>query len=430
MCPRSAQVSRAGDLDGAKSARAHTVAHEYLRGMRIGPFAVGAAAIAFVAAVACSTSEQDPSLELTSAVGVDDVSFLYPLPSQQKRTSLLGAASAGTRGELLPRDLFRAIPPLDILTPNAENYSLLRVVSVRLDPCFPGLGVKDETACKNQIRLVMQPVLPKPGTLGLAAADLALHLFYSVTRAELAGVLQELVNLREASGIERSDGPVGIHPALGREGIDGRFGAGLRTLLLAHAGRDNLTRVTFMGVEQVGQAWRFGGFEVEGGVMRPMQIPLVSVNEQTFKNHDLDGVTFDQAGTVPVSPAVDDIRLLFDPAGLATATQDERRSAYRKALRIENPKSNSPDTIDCATCHAASAARRFVERTYGLSPDGAAELYAHPRGLPLSGAKGTATNELRAFGYFDDHPSISPRTVNETAEVVEHVLSFVRRGVR
>ncbi len=367
-----------------------------------------------------------PPTSLTSEVGVDDVTFLYPLPPQRLRTSLLGTASAGARGELLPAALFQALPPLDLLTSNAEHYTLLRVLSVRLDPCFPGLGVPSEASCKNQIRLVMQPVLPRIGTPGLATADLALHLFYTLTRAELAGLLQQLTDLRVGSGIARSDGPVGVHPALAREGLEGRFAAGVRALLLAHAGAQNLTRVTFMGIEQVGQVWRFGGFEVEGAAMRPMQIPLVGVKEQTFQNRDLTGQTFEHAGTAPVSPAPDDLRLLFDPAGLAAATPEQRRVAYARALRVESPRVHSPDTIDCATCHAATAARRFAERTHGLTPEGVPERYTHPRGLPLTGATGFATNELRAFGYFGDQPSVSPRTVNETAEVVEYVNTRVR----
>ena len=379
--------------------------------------------------VSCSAAPPtEIPLELTAEVGVDDVSFLYPLelPLAQ-RTSLLGAASTGAKGPLLPKDLFGALPPLDILTPNAENYSLLRVVSVRIDPCFPGLGVKSEDACKNQIRLVMQPVLPKPG-VGLTSADVAVHLFYSLTRPELSGVLRQIVELREASSIPRSLGPVGIHPALGRDGAEGPFAKGLRALLLDHAGKDNLTRVTFMGIEQVGQKWRFGGFDVEGAAMRPISIPLVTVKEQVFQNRDLDGVTFVGAGAEPPSPGPDAIGLLLDPRALAAASADERLVAYKAALRIENPKLYSPDTIDCATCHATPAARTFAERTYGPFPAALSERYAPPQGLSSSGATAQATNELRAFGYFGDRPSVSARTVNETAEVVEHVNKVVRKG--
>ena len=360
-------------------------------------------------------------------VGVDDVSFLYPIPTEPKqRLSLLGANDSGGRGDLLPMDVLRALPPLDTIQPNSDSYYLLRVVSVRVDPCFPGLDVKDEGDCKNQVRLVMQPVVLKAKEPGLTTMDLAVHLFYELTREQIAGLLQELTELREGSKIERSDGPVGVHPALVREGIEGRFASAVRSLLLANVGRENLTRVTFMGVEQVGQVWRFGGFDIEGGKLVPMRIPLVEVTEETFQNRDLRGATFDSSSTAPLSPAVDDIRLLFDPAALSAATNDQRRAAYQHALRIENPTIHSPVTMDCATCHITMAARRFAERAYGLSPDGFADVYSHPRNLPLEGATVAMTNELRAFGYFNDRPSISQRAVNETAQVVEHVNTVVR----
>jgi len=388
---------------------------------------------AVLLAVACADSAATPEAaratptKLTAMVGVDDVSILYPLPGDPRlRTALLGADEDGPRGPLLPREVHRALPPLDTLMPNDEGYHLLRVVGVRLDPCFPGLGVNDERDCLNQVRLVMQPVVLEPKGTGLTTMDLAVHLFYGLTRDELAGLLQEIVDLRGASAIERSDGPVGIHPALAREGVEGPLARGLRSALLARIGRENLTRVTFMGVEQVGQAWRFGGFDVQGGGLVPMKIPLVDVTEETFQNRDLAGATFSYAATGPISPAPDDIRLLFDPALLASATDEQRRTAYRHALRIESPRTNSPATIDCATCHVTMAARRFAERTHGLSPAGMSDLYQHPRGAPLGGATVERTNELRAFGYFDARPSISQRTVNETAEVVEHVNARVR----
>lgn len=387
-----------------------------------------AGAVLLVAACSDTTEPaRAKPTKLTSLVGVDDVSFLYPLPRELRlRTSLLGADAAGARGKLLPSDIHEVLPPLDTIMPNGDGYHLLRVVSVRLDPCFPGLGVADERECMNQARLVMQPVVLETKGSGLTTMDLAVHLFYTLTREELAGLLQELVDLRTASGIERSDGPVGVHRALAREGIEGGFANGLRSALLARIGRENLTRMTFMGVEQVGQAWRFGGFDIQGDELVPMKIPLMGVTEETFRNRDLDGATFSYASTGPVSPATDDIRLLFDPAALAAASDDQRRTAYRHALRIENPTLNSPVTIDCATCHITMAARRFAERTHGLSSRGEIDLYQHPRGLSLEGATVERTNELRAFGYFEARPSISQRTVNETAAVVEHVNAVVR----
>ncbi len=159
--------------------------------------------------LACS-NESEPTADappashptkLTAEVGVDDVSFLYPLPELRLRLSLLGAKETGPRGPLLPQEVVRSLPPLDTLQTNDDLYYLVRVVSVRIDPCFPGLGVKEERDCKNQIRLVMQPVVLEARGAGLTTMDLALHLFYTLGRDELAGFLHIVRSRKRASKV-------------------------------------------------------------------------------------------------------------------------------------------------------------------------------------------------------------------------------------
>jgi len=206
------------------------------------------------------------------------------------------------------------------------------------------------------------------------------------------------------------------------EGVDGAFAVGFRALLLSRVGAQNLVRATFMGSEQVGLTWRFGGFDIDGDIPTPIEIPLVSQLEQIFRNNDETGLTFEDAAAYPASPSEDDFTLFFSASGADAATDAQRRSAYAAAVRIENPLFHSPDTIDCATCHAV---RRHAERAYGLSGEGLEELFLHPTGLPLEGATIEQTNELRAFGYLGNKPSVSQRTVNETAQVVAHVNGVV-----
>ena len=391
---------------------------------------VGWVAFAALLGVVSSCSNEPVVLTggLTTDVGSDDVSFLYPLPTLQQRTSLLGAASKGPLGMLLPKEIFQGLPPLDILTPNSETYHLLRVVSVRVDPCFPGLGVLDEAQCQNQIRLVMQPLLPDTQTEGLVASDEAVHLFYSLTRPEIVLFLQSFIALREEAGVARSDGPPGVHPALAREGVEGPFATALRARLLGQLGAGNLKRVTFMALGSLGQQWRFGGFDVEGATLRPMSIPLVAARDQTFTNLDLNGATFDRAGIAPASSIEADFYLLLDPLRFEAASKQQRLTAYNSALRIENPRLYSPDTLDCATCHAAPGARTYAERTFGLSPSDAHDRYEPPAGSVGVPAKARSTNELRAFGYFGLRPSVSQRTIHETTEVVEYVNRHMREA--
>lgn len=381
--------------------------------------------MALLAASACSEETEGPK-PLTSTVGLQDVSILYPLPSPiGKRTSLIGAAEHGALGALLPHETFEALPPLHTTVSNGANYDFLRVVGIRIDPCFPGLDVPSEAECKNQIRLIMQPVVISNETQRLTTLDLAIHLFYSLDRQELTTVLADVVALREASLVERDSGPLGVHPALASEGVEGPFAVGLRDILLAHAGEQNLTRVTFMGVEQVGQRWFFGGYDIDNGELIPIDIPLIHAEEEKFSNQDLEGKSFENAFIFPPSPAEDDLTLFFDPTQAEAADEPSRLAAYDAALRIENPENNSPDTIDCATCHIANAARRAAERAFAFSAEGRPDAYRGPDGALPEGATIEATNHLRAFGYQDDKPGISQRVVNETTAVVDHVNRFV-----
>lgn len=361
---------------------------------------------------------------LTSDVGTDDVSFLYPLAvPHAQRVELLGTTTSGPRGPLLPRDLYDGLPGLDVLTPNGDLYTLFRVVSVRIDPCFPGLGVADEGACKNQVRLVMQPVLPKPGS-GLTTQDLALHLFYTVTRAELSKLLAEVVALRESTGTGIYAGNPRVHPVLAA-GLGGAGSKALRESLLAVAGRSTLTRVTFMGLEHVGLAWRFGGFDVEGGRLVPMTIPKAGTPIQSFVNRDIEGRTFEAAEAFPSTDSMAKLALFFDRKRLEAASSEELTSSLDMLYRLESPKAHSPDTVDCVSCHVAHAAESFAASVRPLVGAEAAR-YVSPRGGEVTRDRPFATNELRAFGYFGDRASVSPRVSHETAEVVAHVNRVVK----
>lgn len=375
------------------------------------------------ALLGCDAAE--PTRTLTETVGASDVSFLYPLPADRaQRTSLLGLDASGRRGPLLPQALYDRLPPLDTLASNQELYFLQRVVGVRLDPCFPAPSAPG--GCLQTLRMVVQPVVPADGA-GLTTTDLALHLFYRLEGDELPGLLQDLATARRTSGLPHDDElPAGgAHPLLTREGISGPFAARLRGWLLDHAGADTLFRVTFMGREHVGVTWRFGAFSVENKQLTPLKIPLLSVTEQTFTNRDFAGETFLNAGTLPVSPSAADVRLLFEPALFRTASDEARNVAHENALRVENPVLETPESIDCATCHAVGPALALAETSVAFSS--ADRAYRRPDGTTPRGATGPRTNELRAFGYFGVKPSISQRAANETAAVVVRVNETLRK---
>ncbi len=366
---------------------------------------------------ACDETEAQPTT-LDEPIGVFDVSLLYPIPGAlAERTSLVGAAEVGAKGTLLPRDVYEQLPRVDLALPNQQSYDMMRVVAVRFDPCFPAL----REPCQNQIRVVMQPVVFHVSGEMLVASDDAIHLFYALTREQWVTAVRRVSDLGRAAGVGAEVGPLGVHPALSAEGVEGTFADGLRQVLLDNAGEQNLSRVTFMALGGFGDVWTFGGFDVDGGALVPMPIAGISQRDQTFVNLDHEGVSFVDASIAPASTSADDLSLLLDPEAAAAATSDAVGLAYAAALRIESPDHHTPETVDCASCHVAMSARSWAEVSYALSAEGRPDAYRSEDGAIPAGATAYRTNHLRAFGHFGTLPSISQRVVNETAAVVAYV---------
>ena len=97
-----------------------------------------------------------------------------------------------------------------------------------------------------------------------------------------------------------------------------------------------------------------GAFSVANNQLTPLQIPLLTVTEQTFTNQDFAGDTFLNAGTMPVSPAVADVKLLFDPAvagklkDCGIMVLDAADDVLPSALTFigENPDSKDPKVLE------------------------------------------------------------------------------------
>ncbi|MBX3269573.1 MAG: hypothetical protein KF729_04900 [Sandaracinaceae bacterium] len=347
-----------------------------------------------------------------ASVGPTDVSILWPLGADGADLVAVSASAAG--GPLLPASVLGAIPPLDREAPN--DPATIRVVSMRLDPCFPGRDLSGPVPCRAQVRLVAQPIRDVGGSVG--AADAAVHLHFEPGEAAWRRILTRIVAASRAAGVDR-DAPLGVHPALAAGGASGSFGRALQEILLTELGPAALTRVTFVTRELPrAPQWRFGGVEVVAGA--PSTLPLVGLATPS------DTLTLDMSvvggGLYTTSPAldgVDDATLLFDLESAASAGADAQRAAWVAALRIESPDRHSPETADCASCHVAQHLARDAERDFGLGPD-------HPdrydaAGVALALALPDVRERIRAFGYFEREPQILQRTVNETAEVVRRI---------
>ena len=359
------------------------------------------------------------------AFGLNDVSVLFPLPETEDSLDVLRLDSSGSGGPLLPENLYEQ---LDVFTKASSfDYGSWIVVAARIDPCFPELKNLTEAPalCRRQLRLVAQPYAVAPNTLRLEAFDQGLHLLYDLSETEFEQALSAWHAAR-TEPFGDADLPLGVHPTLMLEGLNGSFGTALREVIQSYAGAGTLSQLTFMRGR--GTEWEFGGFKVVAGALSPIQI------------HGLDPVatrvTFSAQselgpyGVEPLSPESATLMSLAgelqgEPPGelILTANDLAIKQAFQLTLEIENPTAFNPDTTDCASCHFASRARERA-RSLGHSPSGLSAYENDAFNLSLGQPKEQQADifQLRAFGWKGTEPVFIRRTINESA-VVAAVLN-------
>lgn len=412
-----------------------------------------AAVLAASAAVACSapTSEDEEqgaaaaTEELRSELAqMNDVSILFPLAKTRAGfdRGYLRPTSAARGGELLPKSIYeRAFGPPGTLqvggTPAAPALTGLRLVSARLDPCFAERSpTGNEASCKNQLRLIFQTLTFKNGSV--VAADDAVHAFYAITRDELAGAVRTMIELRTRAVGEGRLGALGPHPLLKGPGgdLDLTVAGKINALVASLAGAGNLVQITQFAPSGLDTTWNFSGFDVEKG--ETLAIPTLPADDDKhvafFAGFTPDQLEGDPA-FVPVSqaPAADNMQSLGNRLTAAAQSADDRRRAFGALHRLEDPALHTPDTIDCASCHAVEPIRKLVGEKHFPDDMAAATGAFEPdrRFVPMADMAVVAQAEsgvnVHMFSYKGKVPSVHRRTINETAAVVAHVNARVLR---
>jgi hypothetical protein len=361
---------------------------------------------------------------------MNDVTIVMPLAKTQKQFNGYMPAA-----QLLPKALFTSrfpdqAGPTPVGSDVSMKYDNLRVVAVRLDPCFVQIGpVTDPSKCDNQLRVVFQSLTFQGNSTD--AVDGAVHAFYRLTRAQLTSALKEIVALRKANGQTTAMGALKPHPLIVKQGIDGAFSKGLQQILLKYAGPANLIRFTHFKSGNLQTTWTFSGFDVGGTKAAPtttaMVIPAMPANTTSVKF--FEGFGHPMQGTfAPESIAKDAITSLVNAAKAQAANSAARKALYDAALRIENPQFHSPNTIDCASCHVGQAARLLIgDDVLGLSAAGNPNLFARdPSFVSASSMKQTTSVRdqslnLHMLSYRNDQLMIGQRVINETAAVVAYI---------
>jgi hypothetical protein len=373
--------------------------------------------------VACGS----PVTPSDGGLDLNDVSFLLPLPPAGHEARLLSLADGASHGVLLPKPLYDALPLVVDGADVTTLYSTIRVISVRVDPCFPGSTPPAPPSCVKQVRLVAQPVFQGGDDAGFRTTteDATLHLFYDLTQADFDDVHRALWRLKDSVGTATDHQPLDVHPVMQREGVDGPYFSSVRSLVLDHCGAQNLVRVAYMSVAQRGANWRFGAFDVVDGALVAAAIPRIDgaivQGVQEFGNTEF------RSGQLLPSVSGDDLDVLLSESEMRLTDTRTLNQALTSALQIEHPARSSPKTIDCASCHVASRARHNAERQRQVDTSSWPDAFtADPRfDLRRVDAVGDDPKALRSFGYLGPRSALSQRTINESA-VIATALSRTR----
>lgn len=353
---------------------------------------------------------------------LNDVSYLLPLPQANGSDSLLKLQSQGARGVLLNSEYIKEGPPLLMDREDAVTQASLRVVGVRLDPCFP-LPVPQ--TCQRQVRLVWQPLQQTAGSI--VTADAALHTFYNLKESEFLSLLNDLQEWKKAFNVRTQGLPLQVHPAW--SGQNGKQALqSFQKIILKYVGSDNISRMTMMILRGNSMMWGFLGFDIVDGHALPIRIArLNSSTAQSFVNLSQDD--FSRGGMSPAPKDKDSVNnLVAESRRLGADQKGLILEESVAALRIENPKNYNSENMDCASCHVVQPALNWVRRQRPeLKIDQGSEAYQNPRyNLENISPTKNHTQVIRSFGYFSKSTAINQRVINESAEVADAINSWLK----
>lgn len=383
--------------------------------------------ISFFTILCILSSQAAEKVWLDVHLDLHDVSVLLPLPPIDQIDLAPSPMTQAQFGELLPKEMFDMLPPI-LVEGNEVTWSHVRLVGFRMDPCF--MEGATPLKCRPQVRMVWQPLIvrqfERDGVVQryVAAQDAAVHSFYELNTEEFEVLLSKLISIKKKMG-QAKDRPLLIHPTIAKEGLGGAYFKDLWNVILAFTGKNRLSRITFMQLSSGENMWTFGGFEVEAGKMIAIMIPRIQRTLQVFTNNSLPRPFWFNGGIFPEPKEGDQFNILTrDSRKLSEQNEQEIIDAVGSAIRIENPKKHNPGTVDCVSCHVAQAARIWSMRQYPwlmLDQKHQSEFYNFNRDLSNMSPMQPHTNVVRAFGYFENRPIVSQRTIHESASVIEYL---------
>ncbi len=354
---------------------------------------------------------------------MNDATIVYPLPqSAAELNQLLAPHDVGPGGALLPLKYWQRIPPINQGESSTRTYRNLRVVALRLDPCFKYLG-----DCLPQVRMVWQPidraVYGSASPFGLEAKDASVHTFHTMDAKVFGQFLEDYEQLLGAAVRNGGKLPLQVHPVIREQGLGGEFSRGLKALLLKYCGEQNLWRVTSMSTLVGGDKWEFRGFNIVDGKPVEIVIPRTgNARTQSFFVSRASDREYSNGLITPSPTGKDNINLLLrDSRFLANKDAAILKGLGGSVARIENPGIHNPESMDCVSCHSTQVAGSLLfGRIQWLSKDPQIIGQAFRSSPPLQYLAATQNmpRVFRALGYFEKSPVLSRRVINETAIAV------------
>jgi hypothetical protein len=253
----------------------------------------------------------------------------------------------------------------------------------------------------------------------ITTRDGTIHLFYDMTDTEWPDVVAGVTALKELAKTATDGKPLDVHPVMKAEGLEGAYAKRLNQLITDFCGEQNLSRVAFMISGMDGANWTFGAFNRKGTLLEVDPIPrFTDKNEQQVQEH---GNEQRRNSEMIPSPTNIDLTTILSYTELQLSDDLTLQRATKEALQIENPDKETPQTIDCASCHLASRALTFAASNRNIDLTSFSDRFIGASRFDLRRVDAAANDPFaqRAFGYFHDKSALSQRTINESAVIAE-----------
>jgi hypothetical protein len=360
---------------------------------------------------ACATHSSD------HALGPNDVSILVPVPTSATPViTTLAGPPAGS--PMVPESLFNelVVTPGDSLDSTLTDYQL---VAIRFDLCDRVNPGECPVGQDGRLRLAFQGIAGNPSQ-GYSLEDVSVHAFYTIPAADLPCVVASFRKL--AALADDANTPLGVAPGFSGPN-SAAYQALLATILFKYGTADNLQRLTELSslanLSGGGNSWIFRGYNRAGGSFTTISIPNINATSQTVA--EVDQSTYYQLSPFADAPSGFGAALTISAYPGGGPAGAPRLAAGAQVL---NPLVTGINSVQCAGCHTVDYVEEANANNDGVSETAIPGWYSssYPLGLNFQNQSQFRGN-LRMFGYISlfNAPSVSQRTVNETAQVLTEI---------